>query len=159
MRIRVLVADQSEARFYDLGPHNALNLVGSLTDPLAHLHDRDLKSDRPGRKFDHAPLTAGRRGATAHHAAGGERSPRRHEAESFARRIAAELEQARQRGEFERLIVMSGPPFLGLLREAMPESIRATLAAEVSKDLLHHQGTDAIIAHLPPLSAAQPDSR
>jgi protein required for attachment to host cells len=153
MRIRVLVADQSEARFYDLGPHNALELVGRLADPLAHLHDRDLKSDRPGRKFDHAPITAGRRGATPHHAAGGERSPRRHEAESFARRIAAELEQARQRGDFERLIVMSGPPFLGLLREALPESIRATLAAEVAKDLLH-QGIDAITGHLPPLSAA-----
>ena len=40
MRIRVLVADQSEARFYDLGPHNALKLVGSLADPLAHLHAR-----------------------------------------------------------------------------------------------------------------------
>jgi len=53
---------------------------------------------------------------------------------------------------------MSGPPFLGLLREAMPESIRATLAAEVPKDLLH-QDSGAIIAHLPPLPAAQPNSR
>jgi protein required for attachment to host cells len=128
-----------------------------LADPLARLHDRDLKSDRPGRKFDHAPLTAGRRGATAHHAAGGESSPRRHEAESFARRIAAELEQARQRADFEGLIVMSGPHFLGLLREALPASIR--IVAEVAKDLLH-QDTDAIIAHLPTLpAAAQPNSR
>jgi protein required for attachment to host cells len=152
MRIRILVADQSEARFYDLGPHSALTLVGRLADPLAHLHDRDLVSDRPGRKFDRAPLTAGRRGATAHHATGGERSARRHEAEVFARRVAAELEQARQRGDFEGLILMSGPIFLGLLRVALPEAIRATLVAEVPKDLLH-QGIDAIIEHLPALPA------
>ena len=46
---------------------------------------------------------------------------------------------------------MSGPPFLGLLREALPESIRATLLSEVTKDLVH-QGIDSIIEHLPPLS-------
>lgn len=37
---------------------------GRLTDALAHLYDRDFKSDRPGRVFDHAPLVR-RRGATA----------------------------------------------------------------------------------------------
>ena len=58
MRIRVLVADQSEACLFDLGPRRSLDLVGRLTDPLAHLHDRDLVSDRPGRKFDRGPLTA-----------------------------------------------------------------------------------------------------
>jgi protein required for attachment to host cells len=156
MRIRILVADQGEARFYDPARHNALQLVARLTDPVAHLHNRDLVSDRPGRKFDRAPLTAGRRGATAHHATGGERSPRRHEAEVFARRIAAELERALRRGDFEGLILMSGPAFLGLLREVLPDSIKATLVAEVAKDLVH-EGIDSIIAHLPRLPAdAQP---
>jgi protein required for attachment to host cells len=159
MRIRVLVADQSEARLFDLGPQRALEFVGRLADPLAHLHDRDLVSDRPGRKFDHAPLTAGRRGATAHHSTGGEHAPRRHEAETFARRIAAELERTHGRGEFEGLIVMSGPAFLGLLRQALPEAIRSTVLAEVAKDLLH-QSIDSIVEHLPPLpAAAQPSSR
>ena len=155
MRIRLLVADQSEARFYELRPHNSVELVGHMVDPVARLHDRDLVSDRPGRKFDRAPLIAGRRGATAHHATGGEQSARRHEAEVFARRIAAELEQAHRRGDFEGLIVMSGPVFLGLLREALPQSVRATLVAEVGKDLVH-QSVEAIIRHLPPLPAAQP---
>jgi protein required for attachment to host cells len=141
---------------FELAAANSVELVGRLADPLAHLHDRDLVSDRPGRKFDHAPLSAGRRGATAHHATGGESSPRRHEAAVFARRIATELEQSHRRGDFEGLIVMSGPAFLGLIREALPKSIRATVIGEVAKDLLH-QGTDAIIAHLPELPArAQP---
>lgn len=153
MRIRLVVADQSEARFYELRSLDSVELVGRLADPTAHLHDRDLVSDRPGRKFDHAPLTAGRRGATGHHATGGEHSARKHEAESFARRIAAELELARRRGEFEGLIVMSGPAFLGLLREALNEPTQAAVIAEVVKDLVH-QGTGAILAHLPQLPAA-----
>ena len=152
MRIRLVVADQSEARFYELRSHDTVDLVGRLADPLAHLHDRDLVSDRPGRKFDRAPLIAGRRGATAHHATGGEHSARKHEAECFARRIAAELERARQCGDFEGLIVMSGPGFLGLLRAALSEPTRAAVVAEVSKDLLH-QGIDAILRHLPQLPA------
>lgn len=155
MRVRIVVADQSEARFYDLGGHNTVTLVGQLTDPLAHLHNRDLVSDRPGRKFDHAPLTEGRRGATAHHATGGESSPRKHEAESFARRIAADLEQAHRRGDFDSLILMSGPAFLGLLRAALPEALRARVVAEVAKDLLH-RGIQSVIEHLPPLPAAGP---
>jgi protein required for attachment to host cells len=43
---------------------------------------------------------------------------------------------------------MSGPRFLGLLREVLPESIRATLIAGVAKDLVH-QGIESIIKHLP----------
>jgi protein required for attachment to host cells len=79
---------------------------------------------------------------------GGESSPRNNEARTFARRIATELEQARQRGDFDGLIVMSGPVFLGLLRAALPEPIHNTLVAVVAKDLLH-QGIQAIIGHLP----------
>ena len=47
---------------------------------------------------------------------------------------------------------MSGPVFLGVLRAALPESLRAAVIAEVTKDLVH-QGVDAIIGHLPPLPA------
>ena len=39
------------------------------------LHDRDLKSDRPGRVYNSAAAPRGRRGAMAHHATGGERTP------------------------------------------------------------------------------------
>ena len=48
---------------------------------------------------------------------------------------------------------MSGPAFLGLLRTALNESTRAAVIAEIAKDLVH-QGTDAILAHLPQLSVA-----
>jgi len=150
MAVRVVVADQSEAKFYDLKLRpKALQLIGRLLDPQAHLHDRDFKSDRPGRVFDHAPLSGGRRGATAHHATGGERRPRRHEAELFARRIADQLERGQRNGDFDAVIILAGPAFLGLLRDAISDAVRSLVVAEVTKDLVH-QGAREVIEHLPP---------
>jgi protein required for attachment to host cells len=150
MRIRIVVASQAEVKFYDM-QHigDQLQLAGQLTDPLAHMHDRDFKSDRPGRKFDRAPLAGGRRGATAHHSTGAEQHPRKHEAIIFAQKIATELEQARQADRFDRLIVMAEPSFLGVLRQALPSALGSTVVAEVAKDLAH-QPVSAVRAHLPP---------
>lgn len=148
MRVRIVVADQSEARFYDAEHRDSeLRLVGALTDPQAHLHDRDFKSDRPGRVYDHA-AGAGRRGATAHHGTGGERTPRKHEAQIFARRIAAQIQTAYRQNEFDRLILMAAPGFLGLLRQALPVSIAATVTGEVGKNLVR-EAAMAVAAHLP----------
>ena len=149
MQVRIVVANQGEAAFYDLVSRvDALHFKERLSDPLAHLHDRDFKSDRPGRVFDHAPLAGHRRGATAHHSTGGERRPRKHEAGVFARLIAEHLEQARRAGEFDRLVVMAAPAFLGLLRKVMADAVRTCIVGEVTKDLAH-EPPDAIRAHVP----------
>jgi protein required for attachment to host cells len=149
MRVRIVVADQSEARFYDTDHFNSeLKLVGRLTDPMGRLHDRDFKSDRPGRKSDHAPITSGRRGAVPHHGTGGERHPHRHEAELFAHQIAAELENALRQEQFKRLVLVAGPKFLGELRATLSKSLDLSVAAEIRKDLVH--ATDEVVRqHLP----------
>lgn len=149
MRMRIVVADQSEARFYDTDHFDSeLKLVGHLVDPKARLHDRDFNSDRPGRVFDHAPPATGRRGGVGHHGTGGERHPHRHEAELFAHQIAAELEKALGQDQFERLILVAGPRFLGQLRAVLPKSLDLSVAAEIHKDLVH--ATDAVIRqHVP----------
>lgn len=149
MRVRVIVADQSEARFYDTqSPGGQLQLAGRLVDPAAHLHDRDLKSDRSGRVFERAGVAGRRRGAGAHHATSGERGPRKTQAQRFARRIVSELEEARRENRFDSIILMASPAFLGLLRDALPAALRATVAAEIHKDLVH-QAASVVRAHLP----------
>ena len=138
MRVRIVVADRSEADIYELEQRDIPpQLVQRLEDPDARLHDRDLKSDRPGRVFDHAAAAGGRRGAVGHHATGGERSPRKVEARRFARRIAEALDEARSENRYDRLVVIAPPAFLGLLREEMPAAVQAMLSAEVGKDLVH----------------------
>lgn len=148
MRVRVVVADRAEARFYDAEhPDSKLQLAGRMSDPNAHLRDRDYKSDRHGRVFDHAP-SGPRRGAVAHHDTGGERKPHKHEAELFARRIVDELERAQRQDRFDRLVLIAAPEFLGDLREVMPKSLSAAVVSEIKKDLVH-QDERAIRGHLP----------
>jgi protein required for attachment to host cells len=149
MRVRIVVADESEARFYDTGgPRARLQLAGRVENPLGRLRDRDLKSDRPGRVFDRAPTAGRRRGSVTHHATGGERRPHKQETQRFAREIVRTLEEARRQGQYDRLILMAGTPFLGMLRAALRKSVRATVVAEVSKDLVHQTERD-VRKHLP----------
>ena len=149
VRIRVVVASQGEARFYDAtSAPLKMKLMHKLTDPTARLHDRDLVSDKPGQVLDQAPAAGQRRGSVPHHSTGGERSPRKQEAAVFARQVVQQLESEHRASPFGRLVVMAGPAFLGLLREAMPKSLREITVAEVGKDLLHVDDA-GVLAHMP----------
>ena len=133
----VVVADQGEARLYLMLPPASLRLIGRHENPAAHLHDRDLKSDRPGRVYNSAAASGSRRGAMAHHATGGERTPRRQLATVFARQIAGEIKAAAKAKPFDRLILVAEPRFLGTLRRALPAALRAKVAVQIAKDLMH----------------------
>ena len=60
-RIRIVVADQAEAIFYDTPSLQAPpREVAHISDPLAHQHDRDFSSDRPGRRAERVIRRRGR---------------------------------------------------------------------------------------------------
>jgi len=144
-RLRIVVADQAEAIFYDSPSLEAApREVARISDPIAHLHDRDLMSDRPGRSYESV--------GGARHAIERENDPRHREAIRFARRIARRLDEARRKDEFEQLIVVAGPSFLGLMREEMSRPTRARVVHEVHKDLVHSP-VDALRRHLPASAA------
>jgi protein required for attachment to host cells len=129
-RFRILVADQAEAIFYDASSlRTAPKEVARISDPAAHLHARDLASDRPGRSYESY--------GGARHAIERENDPRQRGAVRFARRIARRLDDARRNDEFERLVVVAGPPFLGLVREELSRPTRARVVHEIRKDLVH----------------------
>ena len=129
-RYRIVVADQAEAIFYDAATlRGAPSEVGRISDPLARLHDRDFATERPGRSHESM-------GATRH-SIQRENTPRRLEAVRFARRIARRLDDARRKDEFERLVVVAGPPFLGLVRQELSGPTRACVEREIRKDLVH----------------------
>ena len=149
MPTRIVVANQAQADFYDAaGPQAALRFAQRLDNPAARIPDRDLGTDRPGRVFDRAATSGVRRGATGHHATGGERSPRRQAATVFARRIAADLSAARESRRFDRLMLIAAPAFLGVLRKALPKALRASVVAEVAKDLIG-EPKSAVRARIP----------
>jgi protein required for attachment to host cells len=84
----------------------------------------------------------------AHHATGGERRPRKIQAQRFARRIATELGKAGRAKRFDRLVLMAAPSFLGQLRAALPAAMRKLVVAEVNRDLVH-QTVAEVRSHLP----------
>jgi protein required for attachment to host cells len=141
MTVHIVVADESEAQFFDAASANAnLALVDKFENPAARLHDRDLDSDRPGRVL--SSVTSGRSDV------GGDRSTRRSSHEDFARRIAEQIERGRNAHEFDRLVLIAGPRMLGLIRDAMSAPARQLVVAEVAKDLVHSD-EQAIREHLP----------
>jgi protein required for attachment to host cells len=130
MRVRILVADEREASFFDVQGLNApMRLIAKFENETAQLHDRDLETDKPGRAFD--------RMGTGRHAMDGERSARRQNQSRFAECIAEEIETAWNRNGFDRLVIMAGPRMLGLIREALTGRNAPVIAAEISKDLAH----------------------
>jgi protein required for attachment to host cells len=139
MRIRVVVADQSEAHFYDaMGYRRPLLEAGALRNPLARLHEREIVADRPGRSLGRA--VGGHRGG-ARHAFGSEVSARKHAVDEFARRLAQELERARRQQRFQRWVLVAGPTMIGRLRAAVTPALGACLAQTIVKDMVHQPAT------------------
>jgi protein required for attachment to host cells len=167
MKIWVVVADEREALFYNVGGaerrgissegrwpdgrrvNDRFHLVLRLTNPQAR-PDRELESDRPGRAFS---SSTGQR-----HAIDGERSARRRDQEDFARRVADEIERSRHARTFDRVVLAAGPRMLGLIRAALSEPARACLAAEIAKDLVRFEGHD-LLEHLPQRAVQRPSAR
>ncbi|MGN6585157.1 MAG: host attachment protein [Rhizobiaceae bacterium] len=66
--------------------------------------------------------------------------PVREEERAFARRIARLLEERCLEDDFDRLVLFAAPRMLGDLRDAMTESVRKFIIAEIDKDLTKLSG-------------------
>src|SRR5512133_988321 len=125
-RIRIVVADQAEAIFYDITSLKARPVeVARLSDPDAHRHSRELGSDRPGRAYESV--------GNQRHAIDGENDPRRLQARNFARAIAANLDADQRGRRFEQLILVASAPFRSLLRAEFSDATKACIVYEVPK--------------------------
>ena len=137
----VVVAESSRAKVFELEEQGkGLREVENLTHPASRQHEQEMTSSLPGRSFD---SLGGQR-----HVMEEPTSPKHQEAIVFSKQIAARLEAARSAGEFDKLVLMAAPAFLGLLREALSAPTAKLVAAEVHKNLVLHDTND-IRAHVP----------
>lgn len=131
----IVVAESARARILtSSGPRTGLEEIAALTHPAARLKERDLVSDTHGRSFDSA--------GQGRHTMGRHLDHKQAEAEAFAREIAERLEAARQRGEFQKLILVAPPEFLGLLRKCMAPACADKVVATVNKNLVQHDPSE-----------------
>src|SRR5688572_33131934 len=149
----VVVADEAIARILarpEVG--DELEPVEELTDPDAHAKGAELRRDAVGRRAASGPggslATAGNATASAgedeHH----------HEAEAFARRVAAHLETALHQQRFDALHLVAAPRFLGLLRRVLSTEVRRRVRAELDKDLVHLVNSEITARVFPPRPGA-----
>lgn len=135
----VLVAEKSRARLFDWQSRDVLNEIKTFSHPESRLYEQDLVTDRSGRALDsvgdsrHAQEPAG---------------AKKHEAETFAKELVSMLDQSRSRQEYERVVIIAAPQFLGHLREEMPPELEKVVLQEVSKNLVR-ESADDIRRYLP----------
>lgn len=126
----ILVADEARARvFEDDGTGAALVERHSLIHAEGRQHGRDVFADRKPRTQESA--------GSARHAIEPHTDPEDVEAGRFARELAHLLEQARHARQFERLLLVAPPHFLGVLRRTIGDGVAALVVGSMSKDLTH----------------------
>lgn len=139
--IRVVVADQAEAIFYDLSSLKAHPVeVARLSDPTARRPLRETHGDRSGRVYE---SVGGQR-----HAVEDDAELRRELATRFARSIADHLDADRRERGFQQLILVASAPFRSLLRTELTDATKACIVYEVPKDLVHSH-VDVLRDYLP----------
>ncbi len=137
----ILTANGGKARIFSAeSPTSPLAEIATITHPESRLRARELASDRPGRAFD----TAG----VGRHAMSSQVDAKEQEQIRFAREIVDRLEQGRVERDFEHLVVVAAPGFLGHLRATMAEPLHALVAKELAKDYTELTASE-LRAHLP----------
>ncbi|MGE0081138.1 MAG: host attachment protein [Thiohalomonadaceae bacterium] len=137
----VVVADSSRARIFRAeGLDGRLVEVEVMAHPEGRLHEASLTTDLPGRAFDSH--------GQGRHAMEEETPPKRHEAIQFAKRIGGMLEGARNAGNYDALVIVAEPRFLGLLRDNLSRETNKLVELAIDKNLVR-QAPEAIRERLP----------
>ncbi|MGQ0665226.1 MAG: host attachment protein [Pseudomonadota bacterium] len=142
VRTWILIADGRRARILlNEGPGRGLKpaIDADFINPAVHGFTRDLGSDRPGRGH------SGKSGTP--HALEPRVDWHRHEKHVFARRMAAYIDQAATKGEFDRLVLVAPPQALGDLRQALGAHAAERVTGELARDLTKHSDAD-VAKHL-----------
>jgi len=141
-RTWILVGHEAGARvFENRGPGKGLDLVETIEHPEGRLRDRDIDSDRPGRSFRQDSGDP-RRSAMSR----GE-GPHDRVIADFARALADKLQHGRVENQYERLVLVAPPGFLGLLRASLDGPTAQLVVGSIDKDLATRKESE-LIKHL-----------
>ena len=138
-KLWVIVADQSKARFFTVSDTSTLIEIKDLVQPQARRLEQDLTSDRPGRSFDSK--------GKGSHAMGSKVEPAKQEAIRFAKEVSETVRSAHNEGRCDRILLVAGPPLLGMLRADL-KTISGMEIAELDKNLGQYDAVE-IRKHLP----------
>lgn len=132
-----VVSNRAGAVLYSSGKDGKLHFVERFKNPKGERLEQELVSDAPGVGFSSAA------GGTVHHRF--EQHLDKHEriATRFAQFIAEKLRKSLDAKQFDDLILVAEPHFLGLLRSKLDRPTRERVIHEI-----HHEYTDMSDADL-----------
>lgn len=129
-RTWILVAHEAGARvFENYGPGKGLGLIEEVEHSEGREKARDLETDRPGRSFRKNSGDP-RRAAMSR-----KEGPHERVVADFARELAHKLHQGRMQNQFQRLVLVAPPRFLGLLRSSLDGPTKQLVVGSLDKDL------------------------
>lgn len=125
----IVIADGDQAKIFEHdGPGRGMHALKDLMTEQAHLKAADIMADKPGRSSN--PSSPGTRAAVDYKTNPVEVRERR-----FVEQLAAMLDEKHGEGRFQRLVIAAAPAALGDLRPALSDAVKATVLAELPKDL------------------------
>ncbi len=125
----VVAAESSRARIFQAESRvKPMKELDGLAHPLSRAKVLDINADDAGKTYD--------RVGQGIHDMEKEVDPKKHEAEIFAKEVAERLHKARALGQFEELVLVAAPEFLGLLRKHLDSNTLKAVVRAVSKNLV-----------------------
>ena len=127
MNAWILLVNRSEAKFFecDLRTQGEVQFIDKIDNPKGRLKLKDIDSDRQG--FSGTPGAGGRMER--------QQDPKDRIMQMFAKKVAHRLDDEFRRGRFEELVVISGPKFLGTLRQYMSKELAAVVVQEIQNNI------------------------
>lgn len=130
----IVVADSARARIFARdGRWQPMAELHGLAHPESRLHHGDLKTGGRGEQQE----AAGR----ASHASDYETTPSEKEANRFAQEIATTLQKSRSNNDFEKLVLVAAPAFLGRLRDKLNGATAHCVVQTLDKNWARHDTT------------------
>lgn len=122
----ILVSNASSGKILrNTGPNKGLEMVREFDHPQSREKNADLVTDRPGHNQGHG---------NGHGSYVPQTTPKEHEADVFALELARELEAGRVGKEYDRLVLVAPPAFLGQLNQRLNDPVRVLVSDKLEKD-------------------------
>lgn len=141
-----VVTDGGRARILQKrDAQDAFDTIRDVVSPDIHRHTHELGTERPGRGRESAN--------SARHAQQPREDLHRAEKRNFVYEVAASLNEANTRDDFDRLILVAPAHALRELDQALDEPTQRKIAARLQKDLTNVPDAD-LAKHFTDLSGA-----
>lgn len=127
----VVVAESSRARIFAVESRaSPLREVDDMVNTASRLNGHELVSDDVGRTFDS-------HGQGGRHAMEPRTEPKETEVMHFAHDLGERLESARRVGDYNDLVLISSPGFLGKLKQHLGTVTQKQISQTINKNLIH----------------------